>query len=167
MGCNQGWEFAHSLRSLETNERPGANRSGRSEETFWLKKYKILLFSMFYICTVFYLKNEWITHSLFFGERCEWIALVAQQKWVMWANRSGRSPKMSKPWAICSGGSEERSDCEQIAQVAHQKCVNEWIACFFLWPKAFLILYLPNFHWKCCVRNTCNWHLTVLSLLAA
>ena len=30
-------------------------------------------------------KNEW----------CEQIAQVAHQKWAMWANRSGRSPKMS------------------------------------------------------------------------
>ena len=46
-------------------------------------------------------------HFLFFGERCEWIAQVAHQKWVMWANRSGHSPKMS--------------DHERFAQVAHQK----------------------------------------------
>ena len=35
------------------------------------------------------------THFLFFGERYEWIAQVAHQKWAMWANRSGCSPKMS------------------------------------------------------------------------
>ena len=35
-------------------------------------------------------------HFLFFGERCEWIAHFAQIKWAMWANRSGRSPKMSE-----------------------------------------------------------------------
>ena len=49
---------------------------------------------MFYI-QFFYLKNERIAHSLFFGERCEWIAQVAHPKWAMWANRSDRSPKMS------------------------------------------------------------------------
>ena len=59
---------------------------------------------MFYIG---YLKNERFAHSLFFGEQCEWIAQVAHQKWAMWANRSGRSPKMS--------------DHERFAQVAHQK----------------------------------------------
>ena len=47
-----------------------------------------------------------------FGEQCEWIAQVAHQKWAMWANRSGRSPKMSnherfaqvtqRKWAIVS-----------------------------------------------------------------
>ena len=93
------------LRSLKTNERPWAIRSGCSEEM--AKKSKILFFSMFYI-RFFYLKNERIAHSLFFGERCEWIAQVAHQKWAMWANRSGRSPKMSEWvnrsffWANCS-----------------------------------------------------------------
>ena len=33
--------------------------------------------------------------SLTKNERCEQIAQVAHQKWAMWANRSGRSPKMS------------------------------------------------------------------------
>ena len=64
--------------------------------------------------------------------------------WEMWANRSGCSPKMSdvsgslrsltkneQPWAIRSHRSEEMSDCERIAQVAHQKWANEWIAHFF------------------------------------
>ena len=62
----------------------------------------------------------------------------------MWAIRSGRSPKMSDvseslrwltknepPWAICSGSSEEISNREWIAQVAHQKWANERIASFF------------------------------------
>ena len=53
-------------------------------------------------------------HFLFFGERCEWIAHFAQIKWAI---RSGR-------W-------EEMSDRERIAQVAHQKWANEWIAHFF------------------------------------
>ena len=39
--------------------------------------------------------------------------------------------KNERPWAICSGRSEEMSDCEQIVQVAHQKWANEWIAHFF------------------------------------
>ena len=51
------------------------------------------------------------------NERCERIAQVAHQKWAMWANRSGRSLKMS--------------DYERFAQVAHQKWVNEWLARFF------------------------------------
>ena len=39
--------------------------------------------------------------------------------------------KNERPWAICSGCSEEMSDRERIAQVAHQKWANEWIAQFF------------------------------------
>ena len=56
--------------------------------------------------------SEWLifTYFLFFGEQCE---RFAHQKWVMWANRS-----------------EEMSDRERIAQVAHQKWENEWIARF-------------------------------------
>ena len=108
-GCYQGWEFAYwfithwliysfcsnqmkdcepiaqvdqnkwatvsdSLRSLMMNER-----MSDLLKNCWLKKSKILLFSMFYI-GFFYLKNEQFAHSLFF-----W--------WAMWA---GHSPKMSK-----------------------------------------------------------------------
>ena len=61
---------------------------------------------MFYI-RFFYFKNERFAHSLFFGEQCEQIAQVAHQKWAMWTNRSGCSPKMS--------------DHERFAQFAHQK----------------------------------------------
>ena len=56
------------------------------------------------------------------NERCERIAQVAHQKWAMWANRSGRSPKMSdvskslrlltkneRPWANRSGRSPKMS----------------------------------------------------------
>ena len=32
--------------------------------------------------------------------------------------------KNEQPWAIRSGHSEEMSNCEQIAQVAHQKWAN-------------------------------------------
>ena len=38
--------------------------------------------------------------------------------------------KNERPWAIRSGHSEEMSDREQIAQVAHQKWANEQIAGF-------------------------------------
>ena len=71
-------------------------------------------------------------------------SLIPSFWWVMWVNRSGHSPKMSnvsellssltkneRPWAICSGRSEEVSDCERIAQVAHQKWENESIGRFF------------------------------------
>ena len=64
--------------------------------------------------------------------------------WAMWANHSVRSPKVSNvseslrsltknewPWASHSGRSEEMRNRERIAQVAHQKWVNEQIARFF------------------------------------
>ena len=145
------------LRSLKTNEWPWANGSGHSEEMsdreqitqvaqvkcvtmsdslrslrgnermshllkeFWLKNLKSR-FNMFYICTIkffFFLICESLifAHFLFLSEWCEWIAHFAQIKWEMWANRSGPSLEMS--------------DCERIAQVAHQQWANEWIAHFF------------------------------------
>ena len=39
--------------------------------------------------------------------------------------------KNERTWAIRSGRSEEMSDHERIAQVAHQKWANEWIPHFF------------------------------------
>ena len=78
-----------------------------------------------------YWKNKWIAHFLFFGERCEWIAQVIPPK-MSDVSQSLRSlTKNERPWAIRSGRSEEMSDREQIAQVAHQKWANEWIAHFF------------------------------------
>ena len=45
--------------------------------------------------------------------------------------------KNERPWAICTGHSEEMSDHERITQVAHQNWANEQIACFlsesFIW----------------------------------
>ena len=35
--------------------------------------------------------------------------------------------KNEQPWVFRSGQSEEMSDREQIAQVAHQKWANEWM----------------------------------------
>ena len=46
----------------------------------------------------------------FFDEQCEQIAQVVHQKWAMWANRSGYSPKMS--------------DNELFTQFAYQKWVT-------------------------------------------
>ena len=48
--------------------------------------------------------------------------------------------KNERPWAICSGRSEEMSDHERIPQVAHQKWANEWIAHFFE-PIAHLLIF--------------------------
>ena len=69
---------------------------------------------------------------------------MRDERWAMWENRSGHSPKLSdvsellrsltkneQPWVICSGRLEEMSLREWIAQVAHQKWANEWITYFF------------------------------------
>ena len=62
----------------------------------------------------FLLKN-WANRSFpLFGERCKWIAQVANQKWAMWAN--------------CSGCSTKMSDHERFAQVAHFWAKNERFA---------------------------------------
>ena len=78
-------------RFARVAQRKWANE--RFAQKILAKKSKILFFSMFYI-RFFILKNERFAHSLFFNERCEQIAQVAHQKWAMWANRSGLSPKM-------------------------------------------------------------------------
>ena len=80
---------------------------------------------MFYI-RFFYWKNEQIAHFLFFGERCEWIAQVAHQKWAMWANPSGRSPKMrnhewlaqvaQRKWAIMSESLRSLTKNERMSE---------------------------------------------------
>ena len=37
-----------------------------------------------------------------------------------------------------------------------------WIKLFFVALGLFSFLCLPYFHWECCIRNTRNWHLTVI-----
>ena len=64
---------------------------------------------------VHFKKTGRFAHSLFINERCEQIAQVAQQKWAIWGNHSGPSPKTS--------------DYERFAQVHHQK----WANCSFFW----------------------------------
>ena len=56
-------------------------------------------------------------HFLFFGERCEWIAHFAHQKWATMSD------------SLRSLRGNER--CERITHFAHQKWANEWIAHFF------------------------------------
>ena len=51
----------------------GNEQMSDSLKKCWLKKSKIL-FLVGFIYNFFYWKNEQITHFLFFGERCEWIA---------------------------------------------------------------------------------------------
>ena len=128
---------SESLISLTKNER-----MSDSLKKFWLKKSKILFFSMFYI-QFFYLKNEGIAHSLFFGERCEWITQVTHQKWVIWANRSGRSPKMSDheryphiaqmKWAIVSESLRLLTKNEQMSESL--VFLRESLICSFLGKK--------------------------------
>ena len=130
---------SESLRSLRGNERPWANRSGRSRQmsdheqftqvaqvkwairskNVWLKKSIILFFSMFYI---HFFKCANRSFPLFW--------------WAMWVNRSDCSPKMGdvsdhKRFARIAQRKWQMSDREQIAQGVHQKWANEWIARFF------------------------------------
>ena len=118
-----------SLISLKTNERLWVNRLGRSRQMSnskrfaqvphdkWAneqlaKKIKNLI-----------LKNERFAHYLNFGERCERIGQVAHQKWALWSNHSGHSPKwanmsewlrslrgIERAWAKRSGCSPKMSD---------------------------------------------------------
>ena len=128
------------LRSLRGDVRPWANRSGCSEEmSEWVISSKNLAKNLKSCLSMFYIrfikkkiekmgKSLIFTHFLFFGERCEWIAHFAQIKWVMWANRSGRSPKMS--------------DHERFAQVTHDK----WANCSFFYRVncLFALLFTKN-----------------------
>ena len=88
----QGWEFAHfalikwaavsdSLRSLKTNERPWANRSGRSEEMSDRERIAQVT------------QDKWATVS----DSLRSLKTNEQP----WGIRSGRSEEISE-WAICS-----------------------------------------------------------------
>ena len=113
---------SHLLRSLKTNEQSWANRSGRSEEMsdrewmfrslrgnermsdllkkFWLKKSKILFFSMFYIQFFIEKMSESLISSFLVSDVSEsLISLTKNER--PWAICSGRSEEMSE-WAICS-----------------------------------------------------------------
>ena len=113
------------LRSLKTNERQWVNCSDCSSQmsdreqfaqvahdkwatvsdlfiNFWQKKSKILFFSMFYI-ELFVLKKERFAHSLIFGERCE-------QKWATMSNSLRSLTKNERPWANRSGRSQKMSE---------------------------------------------------------
>ena len=134
-----------SLRSLKTNERLWANRSGHSYQKsdheqiaqvthdkwatvsdslrslmknerlsdslkiFLLKSYFLVCFIPVYIFWFKKITDLFIPSFLMsdvskslrlltINKRCERTAQVAHQQWGMWANHSGRSPKMSK-WA--------------------------------------------------------------------
>ena len=86
------------------------------------------------------------------GEQCEWIAQVAHQKWAMWANRSGRSPKMS--------------DHERFAQVAQRKWAivseslrsltkKEWMSeSLIFWSELLIRSFLDK---KLAIRSEIKW----------
>ena len=105
---------------------------------------------MFYI-QFFYLKNERIAHSLFFGERCEWIAQVAHQKRAMWANRSDHSPKMSnherfsniarRKWAIVSESLRSLRSLTKNERMSESLVfLSESLICSFLGKKGAIRL---------------------------
>ena len=79
--CERITQVAHDKWATMSNLIMINERISDSLTNFWLKKSKILFFSMFYII-FFYLKNERFTNSLFFNERCERIAQVPHQKWA-------------------------------------------------------------------------------------
>ena len=130
-----------SLRLLRGNERMS---KWAMSKKIWLKNLKSC-FSMSYI--QFKKKLFWK------NERIAYFCSFPLFWWGMWVNRSFRSNQMSnvskslrsltkneQPWAIHSHRSEEMSDRERIAQVAHQKWANEWIAHFFE-PIAHLLIF--------------------------
>ena len=97
-----------------------------SLKNFWQKNLN-LIFSMFYIGFLFK-KNDWFTHSLIFGERCERIAQAAHQKWAT-KSKSLRSLMIKEqPWAIRSffwaNGSFAQKTDEQIPSPALSQCCN-------------------------------------------
>ena len=104
-----------------------------------------------------------IAHSLICSfcsnqmSKCLRFAQIAQDKWAMWANISGGSPKLSdlskslrsftineQPWAIRLGRSPKMSDHELIAQVAHLKCANERNRSFFWANHSFAYFWAKN-----------------------
>ena len=64
-----------------------------------------------------FLKKIEIRSFPLFYEQCEQITQVAHQKWTMWANCSGHSPKMID----VSKSLRSLTKNKQFTQVAHQK----------------------------------------------
>ena len=71
-----------------------------------------------------------VSESLKSNERCEWIAHFALKKWAI--------------------RSEEMSDCEQMAQVAHQK----WANCSFFFCETLIRSFLDK---KLAIRLEIKW----------
>ena len=118
---------SESLRSLWKNERMseslGFFRANCSfslsltkNERFTQKNSKKSYFCMFFQFFKFFKKAKvLLIPSFLLSEVSELLRSLRTYEWK---------------WAIRSGHSEGMSDCEQIAQVAHQKWANEQIAHF-------------------------------------
>ena len=118
------------LRSLRGNER-----MSNSLKKCWLKKSKILFFSMFHIH--FFFLKKWANRSFpLFWWACEWIAQVAHKKWAMWANRSGCSPKLSnhewfahitqRKWAIVSKSLRSFTKNERMSELLNRRGLSHF-----------------------------------------
>ena len=132
--CEQIAQFAHDkwvnvsdlLRLLMTNERMSKSLGffiANSSFSLLLTKFeqftqnflnKIKFLYIFYSCLKSFLKKQKIRSFL-----------LSEVSKLLRSLRTN-----DQPWAICSGCSEGMSNCEQIAQVAHQKRANEQIAHF-------------------------------------
>ena len=103
-----------------------------------------ILFSINCLCSNIIVSEKdvnllWYIH-LSDNERCEQFAQVAYQKWTLWANLSGRSPK----WTTMSDSVRllaKNERCERIVQVAYQKWVNR---SFFLANRSFAHFFAEN-----------------------
>ena len=129
-----------SLRLLRTNEGLWANRSGHSCQKsdreriskvaqdkwankriirfFWANySFALLLTKTSDSLKLFLTKIKFLKRflSIFLNKQFAH-SLFLMREWAMWANRSGRSPKMS--------------DHVGFSQVSHQRWANERIACF-------------------------------------
>ena len=128
------------LRQMSDPERfaQAAQRKWGNEwfaQKMFAKKVLNLVLSMFYIRFFFFklLKNERIdnfrsapllwwairSRSLISSEQCEQCE-VAQQKLAIVSESLRSLTKNELPWVICSYCSEEMSNRERIAKVAHQ-----------------------------------------------
>ena len=101
------------LRSLMINEQ-----MSNSLNNFWLKKSKILFFSMFYVG---------VSSSFLMSDVSESLRLLTKMSDVSKLLRL--LTKNEQPWAIYSDPSPKMSNHERIAQVTHQK----WANCSLFW----------------------------------
>ena len=103
--------------------RSFAHKNKWFPKKIWIKSYFTFLKFFFKLK-----KIEGFAHSLLFKERYERIAQFAPNERATVSESLRLLSKNEQPWVIRSGGSPKMSDCERIAQVAHQKWANERIA---------------------------------------